>query len=192
MNPDSLKPNSERTPEELREMARKGGRASAIARARRKQMRELLSIIAQAPADPSARKKLEKAGISEEATQLMQISYNLMNRAKQSDRAAALVAELLGEMPRDIARNEQLKIDRARLKLERIRTKGPDEHTEDLQYLTELVRKGMETVKVLGFNGEEIELTGADVRYLESKGKIKDGRFINPEEGGEDGKNDQL
>lgn len=143
MNPDSLKPNSERTPEELREMARKGGRASAIARARRKQMRELLSIIAQAPADPSARKKLEKAGISEEATQLMQISYNLMNRAKRSDRAAALVAELLGERPRDIARNEQLKIDRARLKLEREKLRPTGEPNEDIIALRDLLEKHM-------------------------------------------------
>lgn len=141
MNPDSLKPNSERTPEQLREMARKGGRASAIARARRKQLRELLTIVAQIPADPTARKKMEKAGISEEATQLMQIAYNLMNRAKRSDRAAELVAELLGERPRDIARNEQLKIDRARLKLEREKTRPTTEPSEDLLALRDLLER---------------------------------------------------
>lgn len=179
------------SPDRQRELSRKGGKASGESKKRKKQIREILSIIGQTPADKTAVKKLEKAGISEEATQLVQIGYNLMQRAKRSDKAAALVAELMGELPKDIARNDQLKIDRERLKLEREKLRPTGEPNEDIQSLMELLQKGMETVKVLGFNGEEIELTGADVRYLESRGKIKDGRFIDPE-GGEDGKNDQL
>ncbi len=172
-------------------LSRKGGKASGESRAKKKKLREILQTIGQTPADKTAVKKLKNAGISEETTQLMQIGYNLMQRAKRSDKAAALVAELLGDLPKDIARNEQLKIDRERLKLEREKIRPTGELNEDILSLLELVQKGSETVKVLGFNGEEIELAAVEVRYLESKGKIKDGRFIDPE-GGEDGKNDQL
>lgn len=180
------------SPDRHRELSRKGGKASGESKARKKKIREILSAIGQTPADKTAVKKLEKAGVDGEATQLMQVGYNLMQRAKRSDRAAALVAELLGELPKDIARTEQLKIDRERLKLERERLSPTTEPAEDLRSLLELVRTGTEPVTVLGFKGEPVELTKADVRYLESKGKIKDGRFIDPEEGGEDGKEDQL
>lgn len=45
MNHSNLIPNTERTPEELREMGRKGGIASGKARRRKKQLKEVVEIL---------------------------------------------------------------------------------------------------------------------------------------------------
>ncbi|MGI6010179.1 MAG: hypothetical protein ACOX8H_01600 [Ruminococcus sp.] len=45
MNHSNLIPNTERTPEELREMGRKGGIASGKARRRKKQLKEVMKIL---------------------------------------------------------------------------------------------------------------------------------------------------
>ncbi len=170
-----------------RVLSRKGGKASVASRARKKKIRDLLSIIVQAPADKTAVEKLKALGV-EDVTQEAQMLFNLVNRAKRSNSATALVAELLGERPKDITRKEQLRIDRARLKLEREKISPSNEPSEDLHALLELLQKDLKTVMVRGFNGEEIELTSAEVRYLVSQWKIKDGRFIDPLEGDVDEK----
>lgn len=65
-NKENLIPISERTPSELREMARKGGIASGQARRQKKTLSELAKIIAENPAPTAAKKKLTKMGISNE------------------------------------------------------------------------------------------------------------------------------
>lgn len=65
-NEKNLIPNSERTPSELREMARKGGIASGQARRQKKTLSELAKMIAENPAPTAAKKKLTKMGISDE------------------------------------------------------------------------------------------------------------------------------
>lgn len=64
MNQDNLIPNSQRTPEELREITRKGGIASGKAR-REKRDRKLRAQAALDALvnDPETLEKLEKAGI---------------------------------------------------------------------------------------------------------------------------------
>lgn len=64
MNQDNLIPNSQRTPEELREITRKGGIASGKAR-REKRDRKLRAQAAldALVKDPETLEKLEKAGI---------------------------------------------------------------------------------------------------------------------------------
>lgn len=65
-NEKNLIPNSERTPGERREMARKGGIASGQARRQKKTLSELAKMIAENPAPTAAKKKLTKMGISDE------------------------------------------------------------------------------------------------------------------------------
>lgn len=65
-NEKNLIPNSERTPSELREIARKGGIASGQARRQKKTLSELAKMIAENPAPTAAKKKLTKMGISDE------------------------------------------------------------------------------------------------------------------------------
>lgn len=65
-NEKNLIPNSERTPSELREIARKGGIKSGEVRRRKKTLSELAKMIAENPAPTTAKKKLTKMGISDE------------------------------------------------------------------------------------------------------------------------------
>ena len=65
-NEKNLIPNSERTPSELREIAKKGGIASGRARRQKKTLSELAKMIAENPAPTAAKKKLTKMGISDE------------------------------------------------------------------------------------------------------------------------------
>ena len=64
MNPENLIPNSQRTPEELREITRKGGIASGKARRekrdRHKRIQELFALAVQ---DPKLKANLAKMGI---------------------------------------------------------------------------------------------------------------------------------
>lgn len=48
-NPENLKPNTERTPKERSELARKAGKASGKARRKRKEFRELLELALSQP-----------------------------------------------------------------------------------------------------------------------------------------------
>jgi hypothetical protein len=48
-NPENLKPNTERTPKERSELARKAGKASGKARRQRKEFRELLELALSQP-----------------------------------------------------------------------------------------------------------------------------------------------
>ena len=65
MNEQNLIPNSKRTPEELREITRKGGIASGKARLRKKQGRELLRALLTLPeTDPKLREMTEAMGIN--------------------------------------------------------------------------------------------------------------------------------
>ena len=57
---DNLIPNSERSPEELREMAKKGGIASGIARRKKKTMKENLEIILGMPLNNGEEASIEE------------------------------------------------------------------------------------------------------------------------------------
>lgn len=48
-NPENLKPNTERTPKERSELARKAGKASGKARRQKKEFRELLELALSQP-----------------------------------------------------------------------------------------------------------------------------------------------
>lgn len=65
-NEKNLIPNSERTPSELREIAKKGGIKSGEVRRQKKTLSELAKMIAENPAPTTAKKKLTKMGISDE------------------------------------------------------------------------------------------------------------------------------
>ena len=64
MNQDNLIPNSQRTPEELREITRKGGIASGKARReKRDRHKRIQELFALAIKDPKLKANLEKMGI---------------------------------------------------------------------------------------------------------------------------------
>lgn len=63
-NEENLIPNSERTPSELREMTRKGGIASGVARRRKKAMKEQVEYLLSLPlTNKNVIEQLKKLGV---------------------------------------------------------------------------------------------------------------------------------
>lgn len=91
--------NIKRTPEEERELKRKGAAASHVARRRNKTMQQCAKLLLSAEPDDNAKKLLAKNGIEEDdMTNQMVIMYNLMQLAKDGDvKAVKALAEIVGE-----------------------------------------------------------------------------------------------
>ena len=85
--------------DEAREKGRKGGIASAEARRRKKDMRQLLEIVLENPAPEMAKKVLDELGISEaERTAQAAIVAAMMKRAMQGNsRAAEFIRDTVGD-----------------------------------------------------------------------------------------------
>jgi hypothetical protein len=93
----NLKPNSERTPTELREMTRKGGIASGKARQEKKTMRQLAEICLGAKlTKPEIEAKLREAGLP--ATYGGQMLFNAVQMAGRNSNMLRVVLELIGEV----------------------------------------------------------------------------------------------
>lgn len=90
MNEDNLIPNSERTPEELREMARKGGIASGEARRKKKTMREQAELLLSlANKNPKIEKVMDDLGIAkEEQTNQMAMIISMLNVTLKGNKGA--------------------------------------------------------------------------------------------------------
>jgi hypothetical protein len=99
-NEQNLIPNEARTPEERRENARKAGKASGVARAKKKTLRELAEIIGSMPTkNPKTIAIMEKAGFEpEEMTNDMATMLAMQLKSQAGDVAAAkLLAEMRGQ-----------------------------------------------------------------------------------------------
>lgn len=105
---DNLVPNSERTPEERRENARKAGVASGRSRRKRKTIRECLEmLLAKDVADEDAREMLAGMGIADVDMQNpMLIAAGLFRRAADGDvQAVKTLLEAMGESKGDTCGN---------------------------------------------------------------------------------------
>ena len=111
-NEENLIPNSERTPEELHEMAQKGGIASGAARRRKRSLREAADLYLSLPvADRRRTNKLMRRYIdAEDADTQMAMIVGLHDAAVNGDaRAATVLVKLLGEeTPRENPGADQL------------------------------------------------------------------------------------
>ncbi len=99
-NDQNLIPNEARTPEERRENARKAGKASGVARARKRTLRELAEIIGSMPTkNPKTIAIMEKAGFKpEEMTNDMATMLAMQLKSQAGDVSAAkLLAEMRGQ-----------------------------------------------------------------------------------------------
>ena len=98
---DNLIPMNERTEEEQREIARKGGIESGKARRRKRTMKEAAQIILNAPANAEQAELSKKYGIAEQdCTNLMLIMAKAVQMAADGDlKAAEFVRDILGENP---------------------------------------------------------------------------------------------
>ena len=99
-NEKNLIPNSERTPEELRQITSAGGRASGAARRRKRALKEAADLYLSLPV--SDRRKwnaLAKRGVDpEDIDNQMAMIAGLTDAAAEGDaRAGRLIVDILGE-----------------------------------------------------------------------------------------------
>lgn len=99
-NGKNIIPNSERTPEERREIAAAGGRASGVSRRRKKSLREAAELYLSLPvSDKRAWNKLAKDGVApEDVDNQMAIIAGLSIKAAKGDaKAAKVLFDLIGD-----------------------------------------------------------------------------------------------
>ena len=99
-NEQNLIPNSERTPSELRQMCSNGGKASGVARRRKKTLKQAVELAMSLPvSDKKIQAKLKKMGFdTDDADNQMAVIVGLMGRAMKGDpKASALLFELLDD-----------------------------------------------------------------------------------------------
>ena len=99
-NEKYLIPNSERTPEQLREMASAGGRASGAARRRKRSLKEAADLYLALPvSDRRTWNKIARKGVDpDDIDNQMAMIIGLTMAATAGDaRAAKVIVDLLGE-----------------------------------------------------------------------------------------------
>ena len=99
-NEQNLIPNSERTPSELRQMCSNGGKASGVARRRKKTLKQAVELAMSLPvSDKKIQAKLKKMGFdTDDADNQMAVIVGVMGRAMKGDpKASALLFELLDD-----------------------------------------------------------------------------------------------
>lgn len=101
-NVENLIPNSQRTPNELREMRKNGGIKSGEVRRAKKTVRECLKLYSELNVEaPEIKVALKKSGITnpEEMTYSMAMALQFMTSAMRGNsQMARLVMEMLGEV----------------------------------------------------------------------------------------------
>ena len=102
-NANNLIPNSQRTPEELREITRKGGIASGVARRRKRALKEAAELYLSLPVtDQRKRNKISKRQVDpEDIDNQMAMIIGLVDAATRGDaRAGKLIVDILGDDPK--------------------------------------------------------------------------------------------
>ena len=112
MNEKNLIPASERTPSERREIAQKAGRASGVARRRKRSLKEAADLYLSLPVSDKRRwnKIARKYVDPEDIDNQMAMIIGLTEAATDGDaRAGKLIADLIGEgAPKEDAEQDQL------------------------------------------------------------------------------------
>lgn len=105
-NEQNLIPNSQRTPEELREITRKGGIASGIARRQKKTLKEIGDMIGSLKVTSEKNKEImRQAGIQDEdMINDVGAMFRLNLKAQSGDtKAMELLAKLRGQLKEQIS-----------------------------------------------------------------------------------------
>lgn len=109
-NEKNIIPNSERTPEERREIAAAGGRASGVSRRRKRSLREAADLYLSLPVSNTREwNKISIDGVDpEDIDNQMAMIVGLTQRAIKGDaKAAKLLFDLLGEQPKDEPKSDR-------------------------------------------------------------------------------------
>lgn len=103
-NEQNLVPNTERSPKKLREMAAAGGRASGIARRRKKSLKEAADLYLSLPVSNMKKwNQIAKDGLDpDDINNQMAMIAGLTQAAIKGDaKAAKIIIDLIGETPTD-------------------------------------------------------------------------------------------
>lgn len=101
-NEQNLVPMDQRTKEEARELGREGGRASGIARRRKRSLREAADLYLSLPvAGRKSWNKIAREGVDpEDIDNQMAMIIGLTQQAMKGDaKAAKVIVDLIGEAP---------------------------------------------------------------------------------------------
>ena len=120
-NSENLIPNSERTPNELRKIAQKGGQASGEARRKRKALRDSMNMLLEMQPAAKEFNKLIEAGFDpEEIDNSLVITLALFRTAAKGDvKAIKELRNLIGEDKPD-SNAEYTKVDELIASIDRL------------------------------------------------------------------------
>lgn len=144
---DNLIPNSERTPEELREITRKGGIASGVARRKKANLRKAFETILQAEvASPNVKKQLEELGF--DSTNEMALAMVMMQKAMKGNvRAFEQISKLTTTDAKDSLDKKEQK--------ERIKSLQIKNKREEKMLDTDIANKRVIEINVGDWNDNE-------------------------------------
>lgn len=116
-NKDNLIPNSERTPNERRENAQKAGKASGNARRKKKQIRQMVSLILGLDAGANQQTALTALGVPDEdqTMGMAVVAQQLLAALRGDTKAAEFLMKYAGADPRLELEKEKIRIERDRL-----------------------------------------------------------------------------
>lgn len=106
MASDNLIPMSERTKDEVREIAVKGGINSGKTRRKKKNMKECLKLLLELDVkNPKVKDQLKKLGVNdEEMTNEMALMVSMLNKAMRGDKGCAeFVRDTSGQKPVEVS-----------------------------------------------------------------------------------------
>lgn len=121
-NEQNLVPQSERTKDEQREIARKGGQASGAARRRKKNMKAAAKMLLDMPVtSKELQQKMKLLGVPDgDSSYQMAVMVAMLNQAMKGNvKASYFLRDTIGESPSDQIRRDELKLSKARAELER-------------------------------------------------------------------------
>lgn len=134
---ENLKPLTQRTKEEQREICSKGGKASVAARRRKKNMREIFRMLKDLPVnDAKMKAQLKASGIKEgDATYSAALAFSAMYHAMRGNsQMMRLVFEMMGESPDIRIREKELKLREDVVK-EKLTSAGGEAEMDDVQII---------------------------------------------------------
>lgn len=116
-NDENLIPNSARTPKERRENAQKAGKASGVARRKKKQLRQMAAMLLSLDAKPQAQLVLSTLGVpdDEQTMGMAVVAQQLLSALGGNRKSAEFLMKYAGLDPRLEIEQEKLKLERDKL-----------------------------------------------------------------------------
>lgn len=132
-NESNLIPLTELTEEERRAMASKAGKASVVARRRKKSMKDAMNLLLSLPVDESNKAKMERLGIDPSAAdnQMLMLISAFQQAVKGNVRAMEFIKDLTGASAMTELDKKQLKIENDKIALQRKKIEQDAPTTDD-------------------------------------------------------------